>query len=78
MFICFNQVSNHCAAMEYVIAGEQVFWKDGEMETDMLNSAPEHFVFFLKAVSDDAESSSEIRSAWYLLITFQKKLTDSK
>ena len=64
--------------MEHVIAGEQVFWKDGEMETEILNSTPEHSVFFVNAVSDDAEFSSEIRSAWYLLIPFQKKLTDSK
>lgn len=64
--------------MEHVIAGEQVFWKDGEMETEILNSTPEHPVFFLNAVSDDAEFSSEIRSAWYLLIPFQKKLTGSK
>lgn len=43
--------------MEHVIAGEQGFWKDGEMETDMLNGAPwTHSVFFLKALSDDAES----------------------
>lgn len=64
--------------MEHVIAGEQGFWKDGEMETEILNSTPEHPVFFLNAVSDDAEFSSEIRSAWYLLIPFQQKLTGSK
>lgn len=64
--------------MERVIAGEQVFLKDGGMETEILNSTPEYSVFFLNAVSDDAEFSSEIRSAWHLLIPSQKKLTDSK
>lgn len=65
--------------MEHVISGEQVFWKDGEMETDMLNSAPEHSVFFLKVVSDDAEfSAGKLEVPVVSVNTLQKKLTDSK
>lgn len=66
---------NHCAEMERIIAGEQVFWKDGGMETEILNSTPEYSVFFLNAVSDDADFSSEIRSAWLFVNTLSK---DSK